>query len=134
MCSPISLASTGATLIVTVSCRYVLNVQLNRVKQLNTMNRKFWDEVKECWNIIADDSDVRVVILSSNARLFTAGLDLSSISMTDPTSGTTLDAARIGFGIVKGAKAWQDTFNAVEVCRNCLLPFSSKAFPYFVSV
>lgn len=121
---------------------YVLNVQMNRPKELNTFNRKIWvgpfldmhscpgrfsgdalilhmvaqDEIKECWNIIADDSDVRCVVLSANGRLFSAGLDLSSISIGDAGAVKTMDPARIGFSIVKGAKDWQDTFNAVEKC------------------
>ena len=35
----------------------------------------FWAEYKKVFEIAAQDPEVRVVMISSNARIFTAGLD-----------------------------------------------------------
>ncbi|KAJ3339239.1 hypothetical protein HDU93_008447 [Gonapodya sp. JEL0774] len=96
----------------------VLHVELNRPKALNAMNATFWREYKDCFDKVAEDGEVRVVVVSSNARIFTAGLDLSSSGIVDPKSGPVakVDAGRRAYHLRREVLKTQETFNAMEQC------------------
>ncbi len=64
-----------STLLVTSPATHVLQVELNRPKQRNAMNRAFWAEIRTVIDQIGADRSVRAVILSAVGPIFTAGLD-----------------------------------------------------------
>ncbi len=55
---------------------HVATVALNRTKSLNALSLDFAKEIVEVFTELSTMSDVWVIILKSNARIFTAGLDL----------------------------------------------------------
>ncbi|HIF10345.1 MAG TPA: enoyl-CoA hydratase, partial [Sneathiellales bacterium] len=55
----------------------VAHVVLNRPKELNTMTRTFWREIKQVAGMLNHNPEVRVVVLSSTGKHFTAGMDLA---------------------------------------------------------
>ncbi|RUS21511.1 LOW QUALITY PROTEIN: ClpP/crotonase-like domain-containing protein [Endogone sp. FLAS-F59071] len=71
----------------------VLHVELNRPKKLNAFNQQLWQDVRQVFEKIKTDSDVRAVIVSGAGRLFTSGLDLSNSIHSgniDPMSQTRI--------------------------------------------
>ncbi|HET58101.1 MAG TPA: enoyl-CoA hydratase [Deltaproteobacteria bacterium] len=55
---------------------HVAVVALNRTKALNALNYELATEMTEVFHALSQDDNVWVVILKSNARIFSAGLDL----------------------------------------------------------
>ena len=60
----------------TISDR-IAHLRLNRPERHNMMTLSFWDELPALVSQIEQDSSVRVIVLSSTGRHFSAGLDLS---------------------------------------------------------
>ena len=55
----------------------VAHVVLSRPDQLNTMIPEFWSELPEIVDELSDSGRVRVVVMSSTGKHFSAGMDLS---------------------------------------------------------
>ena len=94
---------------------HVAEVTLCRLEALNTMNRAFWQEMVDLFDELDRRGDVRVVVIASTGRHFTAGLDLNDF-------GGTLMAAdeeptRIRERLRRTVKEMQETFNVVDRCR-----------------
>ncbi len=64
----------------------IARLTLSRPEAFNAMNAAFWTDMIEAFDHIAADGSVRVVLLASQGKHFTAGLDLK-------WAGTTLGAA-----------------------------------------
>ena len=94
---------------------HIAHVQLSRPDALNTMNEAFWRELPDAFDALSIRSDVRVAVLSSTGRHFTAGLDLSM------GAGFGIDQAaepaRWGEKLRHKIRRMQDTFTALERCR-----------------
>lgn len=54
----------------------VVKLTLNRPDSLNALNRALREEIVEAFTTLADDPEVRVVVLTGAGRAFTAGVDL----------------------------------------------------------
>ena len=67
---------------------HVATVALNRVKALNALSYELATEITDVIHELAINDDVWVVILKSNARIFSAGLDLKD-AMSRGLIGTT---------------------------------------------
>eukprot|EP00752_Nemacystus_decipiens_P007168 g6418.t2 len=80
------------------------------------MNAQFWLEFQKCFNRIADDTDVRAVVVSGVGEHFSAGLDLADTTNFDAIGEATRDVARRAFRFRKLALAMQESFSAVERC------------------
>ncbi|MCW5745803.1 MAG: 2-(1,2-epoxy-1,2-dihydrophenyl)acetyl-CoA isomerase PaaG [Alphaproteobacteria bacterium] len=52
-------------------------ITLNQPEKLNAVSRRMIGELKACWEQLADDADVRAVLLTGAGRGFCAGADLS---------------------------------------------------------
>ncbi|MGH9469215.1 MAG: enoyl-CoA hydratase/isomerase family protein [Terriglobia bacterium] len=78
-------------------------ISLNRPDRLNVLSRAVLAELRECFELIRGDDEVRVVILSGEGeRAFAAGADIRELSALDAARGR--EAARRG----------QETFDLVE--------------------
>jgi enoyl-CoA hydratase len=55
----------------------VAHLRMSRPEALNSMCREFWTELPEIVGRLDDDGGVRVIVLSSTGRHFSAGLDLA---------------------------------------------------------
>lgn len=59
---------------------FVAELILNRPKQLNAMDDSFFIQFQKVVQALDQDDDVRVILIWSKARIFTAGLDLKAAS------------------------------------------------------
>jgi enoyl-CoA hydratase len=94
----------------------VARVTMNRPAELNTMNRAFWTELITVFAAIDADPAVRVVVISSTGKHFTAGLDLN-MAAAGLVSGVTSDLGRQREAFRRHATDMQETFNVVDRCR-----------------
>ncbi|MFZ0926958.1 MAG: enoyl-CoA hydratase-related protein [Syntrophobacteraceae bacterium] len=67
---------------------HIATVGLNRVDSLNALSYELATEITDTFNELAVDDETRVIILKSNARIFSAGLDLKD-AMSRGFAGTT---------------------------------------------
>lgn len=58
----------------------VAHLQLSRPDQLNSMNTAFWQELPQCVRELEASGQVRVIVLSSTGKHFSAGMDLAVFS------------------------------------------------------
>eukprot|EP00127_Corallochytrium_limacisporum_P006938 Clim_evm24s238 gene=Clim_evmTU24s238 len=107
---------------------YVLNVELNRPKKLNTMNKTFWVEYREVFQKIADDPEWRCVIVSGAGKHFSAGLDLEDMVnpvWQDGYKGD--DPARKAIITKRAVAKLQDSFTAMENCHKPVIAVTHGA-------
>ncbi|MEW6264325.1 MAG: enoyl-CoA hydratase/isomerase family protein [Thermodesulfobacteriota bacterium] len=64
----------------------VAEIILNRPDKLNALSTEMYLELIEAFNLIENDEEIRVVILSGNGRAFCAGYDLSQEKIREPDS------------------------------------------------
>ncbi|HPV50390.1 MAG TPA: enoyl-CoA hydratase-related protein [Smithellaceae bacterium] len=99
------------TLEVTVN-NHVATVALNRVDNLNALNFELAKDIADVFHSLDNEDDVWVVILKSNARIFTAGLDLMGFG----TRGITESSKRL-LEIPLKEKDLFECCHAIEECR-----------------
>jgi enoyl-CoA hydratase len=90
-------------------------VRLDRPTELNTMIPQFWRELRDIATRLNADPKVRVVVLSSTGKHFSAGMHLDVFSSRDPSRYA--DPAR--YNVVRGesVRHFQDVISAVERIR-----------------
>ena len=100
---------------VAVDENHVAEISLNRPEAINTMNDDFWAELPEIIEALDTDGTVRVVILSSQGKHFTAGMDLGAFNNLggDPNHETARAAEKSRRWIL----SLQATFTALENAR-----------------
>jgi len=97
------------------------HVVLNRPDELNTMIPEFWRELPEIVTRLSDDGGVRVLVISSTGRHFSAGMDLSvftkgSIDGADGADGAG-EAGRVNINRRLLVRRLQETFTSLERAR-----------------
>ncbi|MFT6267249.1 MAG: enoyl-CoA hydratase [Alphaproteobacteria bacterium] len=93
----------------------VVHLQLNRPKELNSMNVAFWRELPEALRIIDNLSLARVIVISSTGKHFSAGMDLAVFqNMGASYNG---EPARRAEKSRRHILQLQDAFNALEEIR-----------------
>jgi len=99
----------------------VAHVVLSRPDQLNTMIPEFWSELPEIIDELSDSGRVRVVVLSSTGRHFSAGMDLSVFADGSALgSGDRADSAEVGrqrANLRKNVLHLQRAFSSLEEAR-----------------
>lgn len=106
------------TLSITFPFSSVALVEINRPKQLNAMNNKFWIECVQCFKNLDSDTNVRVIVLAGRGKHFSAGLDLTDAAaafMNTPLD--VQDAARRAFQLRDLIFSMQEAFNVIERCK-----------------
>lgn len=95
---------------------HVAHLRLCRPEQRNTLNVAFWTEFSAAFASLAARSDVRVVVISSTGKHFTAGLDLTEFAslFAQVPAG---DRGRTSEQIRRLVLHMQESFNAIERCR-----------------
>ena len=101
-------------------------ITLNRPEAANAQNQKVLDELDEAWRRADLDDDVKVIVLKSNGKHFSAGHDMSSTDDESSADGISTEASAGGKtiaelvatpeghydwetrGYLKYAKAWRD--------------------------
>jgi len=105
-----------STLNVTVPSPFVYNVEVNRPKKMNALNKEMWAEMGEAFTRLSTDPDCRVVVLSAAGRMFSAGIDLGMLTEIVPTEGEE-DIARKSMAIYTHVRSLQEVFTRLEKCR-----------------
>jgi enoyl-CoA hydratase len=93
----------------------IAHIQLCRPKELNSMNMAFWSELPQAVRHIDEHSLARVIVISSQGKHFSAGMDLSVFQ----TMGASFkgEPARRAEKFRRHVLQLQDTFNALEEAR-----------------
>lgn len=102
------------TLSVTID-NHIAHVQLSRPEQLNSMIPEFWHELPEAVRKIDDSSAARVIVISSQGKHFSAGMDLSVF--TAMSKDFVGEPARRAEKFRRSVLELQDSFNALEQVR-----------------
>merc|ERR1712216_814912 len=105
------------TLLVSTPAPHVIEVKLNRPNKLNAMNKLFWREIRECFGLIARDTQWRVALITAAGKIFTAGLDLMDHS--DGFFGgddEDRDVGRAFWHQRQHVLEYQNSFTAIEDC------------------
>jgi enoyl-CoA hydratase len=97
---------------------HVAEVVLNNPDRLNAMSRAFFKEIKQAFEAIDADPEIRAAVLWAEGRLFTAGLDLKEAA-TGILSGGNGEASqgKTSDDLYRHIKELQDCFTAIERCR-----------------
>lgn len=108
------LASLGSykTLQLRIVAPAVLNLHLS-IGKLNAMSQLFWREMRDCCQKIGSCRSIRVVLLTAEGRVFTAGLDLADHTDSFLT-GSGGDIARRTLRMTPSIVAYQEAFSALE--------------------
>lgn len=61
-------------------------IELNRPRQLNSLNRKMVSELVEAMEHFDRDDQVRIIVLTGKGRAFSAGADIDEMTDDDPIS------------------------------------------------
>ncbi|MBN2398469.1 MAG: enoyl-CoA hydratase/isomerase family protein [Deltaproteobacteria bacterium] len=91
---------------------HVATVALNRTKSLNALSMEFAQEIVDVFTELNTMQDVWVIILKSNARIFSAGLDLK-----DAMSRGLIGKPKNMLNIPVDDRALFDCCHAIEECR-----------------
>lgn len=104
---------------VTSPAPYVAHVEINRPSKLNAFIEAMWLELRQLFNQLSIDSEVRAVVLSgAGDRAFTAGLDVTEASEGGILSGNeNLDGARKAAKLRRHISEFQECISAVEKCE-----------------
>jgi len=91
----------------------VAEVFLNRPEKRNAMNPPFWPEIRDVFEKINRDPEIRAAILAGNGKCFSAGLDLmasTSVFKGNEASGEMDSAYHLILEI-------QESLNVIEECK-----------------
>jgi enoyl-CoA hydratase len=93
--------------------RHVALVVLATGKRGNPMGQRFWDEVPQLFDALSDEPDVRAIVLASDDKDFSFGLDLMELAPKLPQlqNGVAGRAA-----ILKTGSRWQRALDRVAAC------------------
>lgn len=94
----------------------IAHVQLNRPDSYNSMNKAFWNEFPEVITSLDQSGKVRVIVISSTGKHFTAGMDTSVF--TDPNSiPMNGEPSRIAENLRRIVLDLQECFSVMERVR-----------------
>lgn len=99
---------------------YVAKVIINRADKANAFDKQTWAEMKQIFQDLDSDPDVRVVILCAEGKHFCSGIDLSVLmSLQQQLSGNC--EGRKAEQLRRFVLDLQETINAIENCRKPVL-------------
>ncbi|XP_055371024.1 delta(3,5)-Delta(2,4)-dienoyl-CoA isomerase, mitochondrial-like [Condylostylus longicornis] len=101
---------------VTIPKPYVFHVELHRPNKLNAFNKEMWMEIKHCFDSLSINPDCRVIVLSAAGKIFSAGIDLSSMMVIAQELAEVDDVARKGILMSRIVKTYQDVISSLETC------------------
>jgi len=92
----------------------IAHIVLNRPEKRNAMNRPFWDELPKIVEEIDDNSQARVIVISSTGPHFTSGLDIGDFMGGD---GKQISEITRAANFYSNVKRMQNTFSCLDNCR-----------------
>ncbi len=94
---------------------HIAQVTLNQPDRLNSLTPEFWRDIRAVFEAIDRDTQVRVVVLASTGKHFTAGLDFAVFARFQPDAER--EPARHREQVRDLIRAMQASFNAIDGCR-----------------
>lgn len=91
----------------------ISHLVMNRPEQMNSMIKEFWSELPQLIHEIEQAGKTRVLVLSSQGKHFSAGMDLSVFESGELKTDTPTDREKLKQLVL----ALQNTFNVLERCR-----------------
>ncbi|XP_063835472.1 delta(3,5)-Delta(2,4)-dienoyl-CoA isomerase, mitochondrial isoform X1 [Ostrinia nubilalis] len=104
------------TLAVSVPKKNVYHVELNRPDKLNTFNLAMWNEIGQCFKALHKEPECRVIVLSGQGKLFSAGIDLKSLVGYFTQANEIEDPPRRGRFLYDWMKDCQASITTLEDC------------------
>jgi enoyl-CoA hydratase len=98
----------------------IAHIRLNRPEKMNSMIPDFWREFPEAVDKISAQAEARVIVLSSEGRHFTAGMDIS-VFMEGGTGGDGSNPHVAAEAFRNKIRTLQDTFSCLERARQPVL-------------
>jgi enoyl-CoA hydratase/carnithine racemase len=92
----------------------VADIVLDNPDRLNAMSSGFFEEIRRACEELDADASINAVVLWAEGRLFTAGLDLTSV--TGVFSSHSSEAVK-NRGLYDLIRDWQDCMSAPEKCH-----------------
>src|SRR5690606_18141577 len=90
----------------------------------NSMTREFWAELPSLVRELDDDGSVRVIVISSTGKHFSAGMDLAVFTGGggdalggQASDGSPAEVGRVRARLQQSVKLLQDSFTALEEAR-----------------
>jgi len=99
---------------------HIAHIRFNRPDKANSMTMEFWKELPEAVDRISNYAQARVIVISSEGKHFTAGMDIS-VFMSGSLDGDAANAHVSAEAFRYKIKALQETFSALERARQPVL-------------
>ncbi len=93
----------------------IAHIIMNRPESMNSMGKAFWPECREIFTGISKNPEVRVVVVTSTGKHFSAGMDLAFFSTINPSA--TGDPGRQREQLRRNILDFQESFNAIARCN-----------------
>ncbi|KAG5899783.1 hypothetical protein JTB14_006118 [Gonioctena quinquepunctata] len=116
-----SSSTAFQSLCVSVPKEFVYHVKLNRPEQMNSVNQPMLLELKTCFKELSEDENCRVIVLSAEGKLFTAGIDLKDFPKVLSEVAQKDDVARKAKIWYKVLVNFQEAITILEKCRKPVL-------------
>ncbi|OED46090.1 enoyl-CoA hydratase [Endozoicomonas sp. (ex Bugula neritina AB1)] len=95
---------------------HVAHITLNRPDKLNAMNQAFWQEFPNAIRTIDEQSSARVIVISGEGKMFSAGMDLN-VFMSPSQRLTSGEDGRRSENLRRTVLQLQESFNVLESAR-----------------
>ena len=99
---------------------HIAHVRLNRPDKANSMTMDFWRELPQAIDRISEDAAARVIVISSEGKHFTSGMDIS-VFMSGSLDGDPANPQLSAEAFRHKIKALQQTFSCLERARQPVL-------------
>lgn len=96
---------------------HIATVAMNRADKSNALNPDMWREFREAFAWIAEQDDVRVVVVSGEGKNFTGGIDLSMMFGLTMEMGKIKCEGRKREFLNRFIQDLQDSFTCMAECR-----------------
>jgi len=104
--------------VVTSAGPFVAQVEINRPDKLNAFSEPMWLEMRQLFQQLSSDPDVRAVVLTgAGDRAFTAGLDVKAASEGGILNRDGVDGARKATHLRRHIYEFQECITAIEKCE-----------------
>ena len=95
----------------------IAHIVLSRSSAMNAMNKAFWNELPAIVKEIDTTAAARVIVISSEGKHFSAGMDLSVFSQDGSVTHGKVDRHIAAEAFRSNIKQIQSAFNALEEAR-----------------
>lgn len=99
---------------------HVAHIRFNRPDKFNSFTPDFWRELPEAVNAISEGATARVIVISSEGKHFTSGMDVSVFmdgALDAEPANREIDAEAFRWKVAR----LQETFSAIENARQPVL-------------